>query len=110
MFKYNEELYAYRYYRKTYKTYKFRKDSVPFIRKPSCENYLKSPKMRKREMSLYSEYKKFIRLKRSRNNMPDSWDDILRSDCGNARCWKSKKIRKQWMKNQSQCSSTWQSS
>ena len=41
-------------------------------------------------------YPEYIRRKRGFRTLPNSWDDLNRSDLGN-RCWKRTKKRKQWM-------------
>lgn len=100
MFKYGEWLYHIIYWRNRRPIYyRFRKDSVPYKGKLNFFCGYKIPKMRKRELSLYTEHKKFVRARRNPKYMPDPWDDVPRSDYRNCKSWKTKKIQKQWMKN-----------
>lgn len=55
--------------------------------------------MRKRELSRWYEDKNYVRKKRSPSYMPDPWNDEERADIRSRKSWKSKKIKKQWMKN-----------
>ena len=41
----------------------------------------------------------YVRGKRRAHALPNSWDDRPRGDARERRCWKRKKIRRQWMKN-----------
>lgn len=80
--------------------YKFRIGPVPRTGKNTWRfyNWYKNPAVRKRERSLYWDYKKFVRPKRSPNYMVDPWDDLQRGDTGTRKSWKNKKIKRQWMK------------
>ena len=42
---------------------------------------------------------KYVRGKRRAHILPNTWDDKPRGDIHNRKCWKNKKIKKQWMKN-----------
>ena len=84
-----------------YSLYKFRIAPIPNTGKKSWRftNWYRSPAMRKRERAIYEEHKQYVRKKRAPYNLGDPWDDIPRADFNNRRCWKNRKIRKQWMKN-----------
>jgi hypothetical protein len=103
MFEYGEELCKKCYWPRPMRKigYRFRMDPVPFIGRGHGGFYAwyKSPKMRKRELSLYEEHRKFVRARRKPKYMPDPWDDCPRGDVDSRRSWKNRKIRKQWMKN-----------
>lgn len=79
--------------------YRFRIDPVPYCHNfhKWFGNWYKTPKttQEKRWSFAYPEY---VRGRRSRWNLPDAWDDRQRGDTNNRKCWKNKKIKKQWMK------------
>lgn len=80
--------------------YRFRIDPVPNIHKftGSFRSFYKNPAVMQ-EQKLFFEHKKYVRGKRTIKNLPDSWDDRQRGDIKTRHSWKSKKIKKQWMKN-----------
>lgn len=78
--------------------YRFRIDPVPFIHRFNgwFGNWYKRPKSTQERKMSYA-YKKYVRGKRSASNLPNSWDDIKRSDCRTRKSWKNRfKCRKQW--------------
>lgn len=107
MFKYGERLYTDYYYNRAVSSwianssFRFRKDPVPYKGKKlwRFHCWYKTGAMRKRERSLYYEHKEYVRNARAPWNLPDPWDDIIRSHCRELRSWKNKKIKRQWAKN-----------
>jgi hypothetical protein len=81
--------------------YVFRQTPVPRTgkRKGYFKYYYKRPKTTQEKRWSYAD-KEFVRGKRRAPNLPDSWDDFIRGDIKTRKSWKSKKIKKQWMKNQ----------
>lgn len=82
---------------------KFRIDSVPIGSKKLNGKqrfyaYHKRPKTAQ-EKRWSIVYPKFVRSRRNLKNIPSSWDDLKRGDCNNRKCWKNKKVKKQWMKS-----------
>nr|PZN07520.1 MAG: hypothetical protein DIU64_12235 [Caldicoprobacter oshimai] len=80
------------------KLYKFRKGPVPNIFKPyKFGKYYRRPRTtRERKISADPDIQAFIRPKRRSQNLVNYWDDIPRHI---DKCWKNKKIERQWMKN-----------
>lgn len=101
MFKYGEKLYRFGWWPHQRKLgFRFRIDPVPYIGgRHSYYGGYKSPKMRKRERSLYYEHSKLVKMRKSLCAMPDPWDDVQRGDVGSRKGWKDKKIKRQWMKD-----------
>ena len=81
-------------------TYRFRIDPVPFVfcYRGNFKNWYKRPKSTQERRKSFA-YEGFVRGKRKSCNLPNAWDDYQRSDVRTRKCWKNKKIRKQWMKN-----------
>jgi hypothetical protein len=100
MFEYGEEFYVRRFvYAGERVRIKFRIDSVPGTgrKRWGFLYWYKTSRMYKRERSLYEEHKEIVKVRKSLCDLPDPWDDVRYVD--NRRCWKNKKIGKQWMKN-----------
>lgn len=81
-------------------TYRFRFDPVPGVGRMRCGWRWKNPHLVPYIKASLSEKEDGVkwRAKRSAKNLPDPWDDIPKGRDG-GRCWKAKKIAKQWMKN-----------
>ena len=62
------------------------------------KSYYKRPKTTQ-ERRWACAHGKYVRGKRRSHVLPDSWDDMPRGDIDNRKCWKNKKIGRQWMKN-----------
>jgi len=79
----------------------YRYDPVPSTGKKwrFTGDIMKRPKTTQEKRYSFSCPRKYIRGKRSFCNLPDPWDDYVRSDLQNKRGWKKKKIKKQWMKH-----------
>lgn len=80
--------------------YRFRIDPIPVNgrRRGSFYCWYKRPK-HIQEMRQWFASEGYGRFKRSPMNLPDPWDDYLRSDGRTRKSWKNKRIKKQWMKN-----------
>ena len=80
--------------------FRYRMDPVPGIRKInwSFSDYYKNPR-HIQERRWYYAFPEYVRGKRSPKNLPNPWDNYSRSDLRTRKSWKSKKVRKQWMKN-----------
>lgn len=77
----------------------YRYDPVPCTGKHSRYRYcLKKPKTTQEKRMSFAVDKKYVRGKRNFHYLPNSYDDIERSDIQNKRGWKKSKIKKQWMK------------
>jgi len=61
-------------------------------------NYYKRPKTTQERRWSFAHVK-YVRGKRRSHVLPNVWDDKQRGDIDNRKCWKNKKIKKQWMKN-----------
>ena len=102
---YDTELYARSFHITTqkfsYHYYTYRSMPVPGIsnRRYRFYGWYKNMRMYKRERSLYYEDGKYSRDKRSPRNLPDPWDDRLRSDIRTRKSWKNRKGKKQWEKH-----------
>ena len=79
---------------------RFRIDSIPGTGRKKWRfwSWYKTPRMYKRERSLYSEHTEIVKVRKSLCELPDPWDDVRRSDVRDRKCWKNSKIPKQWMK------------
>lgn len=74
----------------------FRNGPVPGTGRGRGYNYHRSPKTtNERRWSLAD--KEYTRPKRNFRMLPDTWDDIPRSDVRIKRSWKKQKKKKQWM-------------
>lgn len=86
-------------------TYRFRCEPVPFTGLGFGRSWFyawhKKPRTtQERRMSF--AHKGYVRGRRTGCNLPNTWDDMQRSDCRTRKSWKKRrKIRKQWMKNES---------
>lgn len=86
---------SYRY--KKYGKYEFRRGPVPGIRRRRGGSWYRRVRTtQERRASVDAEIRKYIRGKRSFRNLVQAWDDIPR-DIEHG--WKTKKIKKQWMRN-----------
>jgi hypothetical protein len=82
-----------------YYYFRFRVDPVPTISKRDYRfrYWYKVPKSIQ-EKRLWFASGGYGRSKRSPFNLPDDRDDYQRGDVDTRRSWKSRKIKKQWMK------------
>ena len=76
---------------------KFRYDPVPYTgdRHNSVRPYFRHIKTTQERVWAIA-HNKYVRGKRSSNNLPETWDDYRNSD-ENTRCWKRTKKKRQWM-------------
>lgn len=58
--------------------------------------YFRAPRTTQ-ERKTATAHKEFVRGRRSCSNLPDTYDDIIRSDRCDKYSWKKQKKRKQWM-------------
>lgn len=87
-----------------YLTYNFRCDPVPFtglrFRKWFYAWHKKPRTTQERRMSF--AHKEYTRGRRTGCNLPNTDDDVLRSDCRTRKSWKKRfKVKRQWMKHES---------
>lgn len=103
--KYGERLYRGRWYylrdpKARFFSFRYRIDPVPFIRKRvrgNFSNWYKTPRVMNEKRQSFT---KFCRAKRNARNLPNPWDDYLRSDIRSRHSWKKRfKCRKQWEKS-----------
>ncbi len=103
MFKYGEVLYRNGgwFTPRTIGRFCYRMSPVPGIRRTKgwFENWHKTGINCLPEKRVYHEHCEYVRGKRCPRNLPNVWDDYLRSDIRNRKSWKNKKVRKQYMKN-----------
>jgi len=78
----------------------YRQTPVPWTgnRRGYFKSYYKFPKTTQERKWSYA-YGEYVRGKRRGHILPNTWDDRLRGDVDNRKCWKNKKIKRQWMKN-----------
>ena len=78
----------------------YRQTPVPLTGKKKWyfRNYYKCPKTTQERRWSFA-HSNYVRGKRRSHVLPNTWDDRPRSDVSNRKCWKSKKIKRQWMKN-----------
>lgn len=84
--------------KKTY-DYEFRNGPVPHIISDGKKRirYFRHPHtLNEMKASADPEVQEFVRAKRRSNNLVNSWHEIPRHI---DKCWKNKKIKRQWMKN-----------
>ena len=76
----------------------FRATPVPYTGKKRWrfKQYYKRPKTTQ-ERRWGCAHKKYVRGKRRSHILPNSYDDYIRGDVDNRKCWKSSKKTKQWM-------------
>lgn len=81
------------------KVFIYRVDPVPGTGKYKFKffNMYKTPKTANEKRKTFSCDKKYIRGKRRFWALPESWDDVVRSDRYNKKSWKKNKKKKQWM-------------
>jgi len=60
--------------------------------------YYKRPKTTQ-ERRWSCAHKEYVRGKRRNHLLPNAYDDKPRGDIDNRKCWKNKKVKRQWMKN-----------
>ena len=77
--------------------YKFRCDPVPDIHISHWASSYRHPKTRNEILQSFSCNKRYIRAARNIHNLPNSWDDVQRSDRQIKYSWKKRKVKKQWM-------------
>jgi len=78
-------------------TSKFRSGPVPGTGKRRGESYYRSPRTTQEiRLSKDQDTKAFVRVKRTSRYLPNTWDDVRRNT---NHCWKSRKIKRQWMKH-----------
>ncbi len=87
--------YSGRRYRKK-GSWEFRKDPVPGTGNGRWHSYWRHPKTTQERKITCSCNDRYTRGKR--RNLPNTWDDIRRSDILVKHSWKKLKKRKQWMK------------
>ena len=82
-------------------TFRFRIDPVPFtgIGKYRFAWWYKRPHYMNEKRQYYNYDPQLVRGKRHPKYLPNAWDNYQRGDVKTRKSWKSKKIRKQWMKN-----------
>lgn len=88
---------SYRY--KKYGNYEFRRGPVPGIHKSTRHRgsyYRRIRTTQERRIAIDKDVLPYIRGKRTFRNLPNTWDEIPRNV---DHSWKSKKIKKQWMKH-----------
>lgn len=89
---------TFRFWKKQRNAYVFRKGPVPGTGKVSRHRYYKRLKAtQERKYACDKEHIPYIRAKRNFSNIPNYYDDELIRYHDS--CWKSKKIKRQWMKN-----------
>jgi hypothetical protein len=78
----------------------YRKTPVPRTGKRNWTftNWYKKPRTTQ-ERRWACAHGKYVRGKRRSHVLPDTYDDMPRGDIDNRKCWKNKKIGRQWMKN-----------
>ncbi len=79
--------------------FRFRIDPIPGVsnHRGWFGNWYKTPRNINEKRQWFAS-EGYGRLKRSPLNLPDPRDDYQRSDLKTRRSWKSRKIKKQWMK------------
>ena len=77
--------------------YCYRIDPVPLTAKRHYGHYYRKIRTTQEKRWCLKEYKQYFRP--NRHHLPDSWEDICRSDLKIKYSWKKKKVQKQWMKN-----------
>jgi len=101
---YGEKLYRQRWYwgQKLECVFRYRLDPVPGIYKKTHRNFgnwYKTPKTVNEKRQVYGN-EEYIRGRRNARNLPNPWDDYLRSDVRSRKTWKKRfKCRKQWEKH-----------
>jgi len=87
-----------RKYNERYRHVIFRYTPVPFTGKKSWRfgSFYKKPKTTQERRWSYA-HREYVRGKRRDHMLPNVWDDRLRGDVDNRKCWKSQKKKKQWM-------------
>ena len=88
-------------YRKSYyHVCEFRKDPIPYSGKFKLFHFnsYRRPKTTQ-ELRWNEAHKKYVRPKRNKAHLVNSWDDISRGNIFNRYSWKKQKIKKQWMKH-----------
>lgn len=102
---YGEKLYRGKWYlipryNKRFFAFRFRIDPVPFIHKKvwgNFSNWYKTPRVMNEKRQSFTKY---CRAKRNAKNLPNAWDDYLRSDVRHRHSWKKRfKCKKQWAKS-----------
>lgn len=79
--------------------YIYRYDPVPLVHKFTYKSiYRKMKTTQESKISCDKKLQKYIRGKRRKANLPNNWDDYIRSDIRNKYSWKKNKKRKQWSK------------
>lgn len=89
---YNGRLYNRRY------DFVYRATPVPYTGKTKWrfKHYYKRPKTAQ-ERRWSCAHEEYVRGKRKSHMLPNAWDDYVRGDADNRKCWKSHKKLKQWM-------------